>query len=494
MDYRRKSGGIGIYVKDYLSKHITFNHKSTEYILWIAIDEQVTNLPEKLMLGIYIPPENSRFFTNENFELFEDSVSDICNNYKYVMITDDANSRTAQLHDFVRPDSFLFDFFDVEADDQNDFEKHTVLQNLSIPLNRQSMDNKTNAHGIRLIELCRNNNLFIFNGRIHNDLTGKYTFKDKSVIDYTIATADCFQFIRDFDVKGTDSLFSDGHSLLQFMFETQSEFATHKINLPLPEYKPSCWQAEKLVDFIANIDPERVESISAQLNSYPHSLGTIEHITNEIVSLFDAASNSAFTSFHARHVHTCSDNKPWFGSQCNRARKKYHRAKRKYNLFPTNLNKRMLNKTSKEYKRVINFHISKYKHSNANKLRHMSSNRPKHYWKLLNKLKPKSRDNNNYPSLHDFYEYYKNINGLDTGESQSSGTPLNADVNLELNMPISLLEIERCIQNLKNGKACSPIDKILNQYIKYSKDLILPLLTKLFNCVFDTGLTYRILD
>ena len=64
------------------------------------------------MLGcIYIPPENSRFFTNEDFELFEDSVSDICNNYKYVMITGDANSRTAQLHDFVRPDSFLFDFF-----------------------------------------------------------------------------------------------------------------------------------------------------------------------------------------------------------------------------------------------------------------------------------------------------------------------------------------------------------------------------------------------
>ena len=101
----------------------------------------------------------------------------------------------------------------------------------------------------------------------------------------------------------------------------------------------------------------------------------------------------------------------------------------------------MLNKTSKEYKRVINFHISKYKHSNANKRRHMSSNRPKHYWKLLNKLKPKSRDNNNYPSLHDFYEYYKNINGLDTGESQSSGTPLNADVNHELNMPISPPEI-----------------------------------------------------
>ena len=63
------------------------------------------------------------------------------------------------------------------------------------------MDNKTNAHGIRLIELCRNNNLFIFNGGIHNDLTGKYTFKDKSVIDYTIATADCFQFIRDFEIS-----------------------------------------------------------------------------------------------------------------------------------------------------------------------------------------------------------------------------------------------------------------------------------------------------
>jgi hypothetical protein len=52
-----------------------------------------------------------------------------------------------------------------------------------VPLDRKSQDRKINSHGLRLIDICRNNNMFILNGRIGNDQNGAFTFKHKSVID-----------------------------------------------------------------------------------------------------------------------------------------------------------------------------------------------------------------------------------------------------------------------------------------------------------------------
>ena len=64
-EYKRKSGGIGIYVR---SMYIKVESCSSEYILWVSVDRPITGLQEKLMLGtVYIPPENSRFFTQDEF-------------------------------------------------------------------------------------------------------------------------------------------------------------------------------------------------------------------------------------------------------------------------------------------------------------------------------------------------------------------------------------------------------------------------------------------
>ena len=43
------------------------------------------------------------------------------------------------------------------------------------------------------------------------------------------------------------------------------------------------------------------------------------------------------------------------------------------------------------------------------------------------------------------------------------------------------------INKLNNGKASRPSDKILNEYIKSTKDILLPIYTKLFNHILDSG-------
>ena len=68
------------------------------------------------------------------------------------------------------------------------------------------------------MEICKNDNLFIVfivNGRIGKDNNiGKLTFRDTSLIDYTICSVEMFPFIKDFEVIELDSIYSDGHSLV----------------------------------------------------------------------------------------------------------------------------------------------------------------------------------------------------------------------------------------------------------------------------------------
>lgn len=73
------------------------------------------------------------------------------------------------------------------------------------------------------------------------------------------------------------------------------------------------------------------------------------------------------------------------------------------------------------------------------------------------------------------------INELHHLESHS-----NDDSTYILDKPITISEIKKVVQNLKNNKASSE-DMILNEMLKCSANIILPSLAKLFNLVFESG-------
>ena len=130
-------------------------------------------------------------------------------------------------------------------------------------------------------------------------------------------------------------------------------------------------------------------------------------------------------------------------------------------------------------------YINLHKTDKANKLRKMQSNHPKDHWKYLNSLQHKK--NNNEPCIDDFYEHFKAIN---QSHGAQEDTP---NINIEnadhiLNAKITTTEIDKCIKNLKSGKAPAH-DNIINEYIKSTKNLFLPIYESLiFNVVLDTGI------
>ena len=106
----------------------------------------------------------------------------------------------------------------------------------------------------------------------------------------------------------------------------------------------------------------------------------------------------------------------------------------------------------------------------------------------MNSLKPKTKLNK-APSIDEFYEHFKiiNTNTIDDDRFENDIHTTN-DSNMYLNAPLTEHEIIKCINNLKNSKASSPSDNILNEYIKSTKEILIPFYCKLFNCIIDTGI------
>ena len=97
------------------------------------------------------------------------------------------NARTATEADYVRiSDLHKFVGLPEEVDELPRVipDRHNRDMSLSI----------TSTWGPELLELCRDTNLLILNGRIHGDLEGKSTYHSKhgsSTIEYLVASAQC---------------------------------------------------------------------------------------------------------------------------------------------------------------------------------------------------------------------------------------------------------------------------------------------------------------
>jgi hypothetical protein len=100
---------------------------------------------------------------------------------------------------------------------------------------------------------------------------------------------------------------------------------------------------------------------------------------------------------------------------------------------------------------------------------------------------------NSNVDIDKFYEHFKSLtsarppDGNDNILYATNDHPANDEHSFaELELAISDTEIEKAILRLKRNKSHGP-DCILNEYFIEYKDLLIPLLNKLFNRVLDTG-------
>jgi len=183
--------------------------------------------------------------------------------------------------------------------------------------------------------------------------------------------------------------------------------------------------------------------------------------------------------------------KPWFNDKCEQKRKLFFSAKNNIQLNNSDRNKLLLKQASKNYKKQLRIEHRLYFKNLNDRIRKLSKNDPKEFWKIINKENKTKQSNTDIPDISEFTEHFKSLNeGQEISEETETELKIHSsnNTNEEMDKPITEQEIIFCIGKLKNNKACGD-DFILNEYLKCSSTIMINIYVKLFNAVMDSGIT-----
>ncbi|MEW8544510.1 MAG: hypothetical protein AB2693_13350, partial [Candidatus Thiodiazotropha sp.] len=338
----------------------------------------------------------------------------------------DFNARTHTQSDILEIDNFLIEHFDLDDAMYDLFNVKTLLTRANLTELRSSKDNITNNEGRKLLDICKSNNICILNGRCGDDkYVGNFTFRDTSIIDYSIVSAEALNYVDNFCITELDTLYTDNHSLLTTTLKFKDIGKNSQIQkVSIQDNKRPKWDENKLNDFIQNIDTNKLSRVNISLENAHRNVDDvdtdcIDNICTQISNMFTESAEITFGGSKKQYKdqRTNKPNKRWFGFQCKNSRKKYHIAKRMHSLNPSQTTKDNLKRCSNDYKRTLNLHINKFNHATQEKLRILKSKRPKDFWKIINSIDQNNKESN--ISIDSLYDFFKNQNTEDENGNEN---------------------------------------------------------------------------
>ena len=85
------------------------------------------------------------------------------------------------------------------------------------------------------------------------------------------------------------------------------------------------------------------------------------------------------------------------------------------------------------------------------------------------------------------FQALNKLNDTNHNPNENASVTVNENVNETINSPITEDEIIKHIMSLKNNK-CPGVDNILNEFLKHCPKELIPVITKFFNIILDTGI------
>ncbi|CAG2188947.1 unnamed protein product [Mytilus edulis] len=336
----------------------------------------------------------------------------------------DFNSRTATLKDFHEiEDTDDTQFNDIS--DINVFSDICILDDMNISRCRKNPDTIVNKYGRKLIEFCKNNNMFILNGRFGKDSIGRMTCKNKSVVDYIICTCNVLENILDFEVQEFCRLFSDVHSPLSLTLSCKNK--KHS-DLETNNFTPKIgkWKCEKTLDFRDNLDGEMIEKLFFKIQSLHNAKENAQkpEVDEVVFDLCNILLKSAETTFgltsNKAHRHS---KKQWFDLKCLKAKKEFRKSKRLCKKYGSNIFKERLRVSELSYKKTMDNAIVRFNTDFRNKMKNMRTKNPKEFWKLFHGNR--QRDISKIP-LQTLVDFFKDLN---TNKDHSDDFVITNEIN-----------------------------------------------------------------
>ena len=248
----RASGGIAVYCKPYIGKHVTVVDRSA-FSIWLKLDKTTLGLKKTTYLCFcYIKPHYSKAESELVFSKLHGEILKF-KELGEILLCGDLNARTSGLKDFI------------SNDDNNDNINECPVPSdycADFPIFRQQLDKSHNLHGSLLTNICKDLQLRILNGRFIGDSLGYFTFYNtngQSMVDYMIASNNLFYDIEHFVVHSPVE-FSD-HCLISVYMKSviQREINPNQNLTCTGHYKWDENQSEAYKD--ALLEKESIDSI-----------------------------------------------------------------------------------------------------------------------------------------------------------------------------------------------------------------------------------------
>lgn len=501
--YKRKSGGIGVFVRStLLSEHLVKRvFPECTFAIWLLIDKCLLGSENDAICGsVYVEPESSTYTDSEIFDNIEQTLTQFEGSDVFLM--GDFNARTGVLPDLPDLERNEDDLDPWEDDDPS---SASICHNLSVPTQRHSEDPVVNRYGRLLLQLVKNNNLIILNGRVGEDRgIGRVTCKGSSVVDYCITSANLLDKFESFEVLEFNHMFSDIHNPIQASLkcanvETINVDIMHQSKVPdTVNFCRPKWSDDMIENFKTNLDMASINSlldeVTGMLDKDSVSQENVDSVSNKLRSiLIDSGKSCGAIKGESKRrsvkprPRRKNGYKQWWDRNCETARKNFNNTKGK--------SKEERRVCSKVYKKAMHKARCKYRREFSKKIKNLKVTNPKVYWELLSKnVSNSSASMVNQISADTFAKHFKQLGELHQGNNDNIHPEVRSqDISSEsLDSPFTTDEVMQSIKKLKRGKACGH-DTILNEFLIYSssKQEMVELYTIMFNLVLKSGTVPR---
>lgn len=162
-----------------------------KYVLWFKIDRIIFDTVEDVVVEVcYIPPEGNKYSSNDCFFLEkEQELINLPQDNKHVCLMDDFNARTW----FFTPDAYLSQVSVCDDFSESETRERSVVFWETFDPFTKNKDVTVNNVGYNFTKFCKNNDLYMVNNRLGSDKNIGVTCRNRSTVDYVIASVNIFE-------------------------------------------------------------------------------------------------------------------------------------------------------------------------------------------------------------------------------------------------------------------------------------------------------------
>ena len=493
---QRMKGGVAVCVCKTISDHAHQLLPSVEDGVFLKFEKRVLQYPFDVIFAfVYVAPERSVIYGEENpngIDKLADNVAQIMQEHPDLpwVLCGDFNARTGELSDTDSIDEHI------HAQPLNHLDE--LLKDMP-QTQRKSKDSTTNKFGVTLIELLKENDMFIMNGRSDSDRKGEITCvanRGKSVVDYVICSKSMLEFFSDMYVANRSE--SD-HFPIVTSLEDKTEDDAINENTENNHIRLENRTRFKITNQGLDVFSEYLhKNLAHELTNFLSAVSeSVDAATEHVISFMQKAAEKMWSEPKRKFSR---DQPLWWDRECEEVKREKYKALS--NFRHTN--------DSEDLKTYINLKSvfkslckSKREEQDTRVLKELNEacneKNSKSFW---GKVRSLTTHNSRIPSTitpGKWFEYFRNILSTEQTENAPAFEDDVSEVlhrhcsdvcekchDFDYDCEISETEIQDTIKEMKKGTAAGP-DGLPSDLFHKGTDVLVKFLHPLFNKVYSCG-------